>query len=184
VKLVFYFPKKKINDWLTFSYYQGNGFIKQPMASLVEENQDEKPKTVGVSRSTYLKYFQSGSSALSLVLLALVLVVAEFLSCASDYWLTIWTAAERVHWNNSYNNINSSFVEQPVVSLFGTYWVLDRETGICIFSILICSVFIFGYLRALQFFRICMAASLALHDQMFRALLHTPIKFFDQNPVG
>ena len=125
------------------------------MMSLMEENQDKKPITVGVSGSTYLKYFRSGSNVLSLVLLALVLVVAELLSCASDYWLKMWTAAERVHWNNSSNTTNSTFTEQPIVSVFGTYLVLDREMGIYIFSILIVGVFIFGYLRALQFFRIC-----------------------------
>ena len=39
-------------------------------------------------------------------------------------------------------------------------------------------------LRTVLTFLICIAASRNLHNQMFRAILRTPVFFFDTNPVG
>ena len=58
---------------------------------------EESSAAAGVSVATYWKYFQSGSGACSFILFMLSCLTSEILFCASDYWLTIWTAAERVH---------------------------------------------------------------------------------------
>ena len=38
--------------------------------------------------------------------------------------------------------------------------------------------------RTVLTFLICIAASRNLHNKMFRAILRTPVLFFDTNPVG
>lgn len=39
-------------------------------------------------------------------------------------------------------------------------------------------------LRSYTFFKICMTASKNLHNKMFIAILHAPMRFFDLNPSG
>jgi len=41
-----------------------------------------------------------------------------------------------------------------------------------------------GFARALLFFNILVKSSQALHSRMFRAILRTPVLFFDVNPIG
>jgi ABC-type multidrug transport system fused ATPase/permease subunit len=43
---------------------------------------------------------------------------------------------------------------------------------------------VMAQIRSLGFFRICMKASVELHGRMFQSVLRTPVKFFDDNPVG
>jgi len=92
----------------------------------------------------------------------------------------MWIESEKINHQNSQSAPQTNYE----FSFFGTDWVLTRSTGICVFSILMGSVFVFGYLRAVMFFRVCMNASVALHDTMFKAVLRAPIQFFDRNPVG
>lgn len=46
------------------------------------------------------------------------------------------------------------------------------------------SLFIITLARSVTFFRFCTIASQNLHDTMFRALISTPMRFFNLNPSG
>lgn len=158
---------------------------------------DENPENAGVSFATYWKYFRSGSSVLSFILFVFSCLIAEVLFYASDYWLNLWTVAEHVKWSNSNTSLPSStlplltenfnsenITEDSILTNLSDDWVLDTNTGIYVYSILIAGVIAFGYLRAAHFYSICMGASLKLHGDAFNAVLRAPISFFDQNPVG
>lgn len=43
---------------------------------------------------------------------------------------------------------------------------------------------IFGFLRSLLFFHVLVRSAQNLHDSMFSAILRTPVRFFDLNPIG
>uniref|UniRef100_A0A8D3D4N1 Multidrug resistance-associated protein 4 n=1 Tax=Scophthalmus maximus TaxID=52904 RepID=A0A8D3D4N1_SCOMX len=43
---------------------------------------------------------------------------------------------------------------------------------------------VFGFLRSLVFFNVLVSSSQTLHNRMFSAILRTPVRFFDINPVG
>lgn len=62
----------------------------------------------------------------------------------------------------------------------------DSQTdfNVYVFSGIIASVFIFGLLRALMYFKVAVDAAKHLHNKMFGRLLRVPIRFFDINPVG
>lgn len=62
----------------------------------------------------------------------------------------------------------------------------DSETdfNVYVYGGVISSVFVFGLLRALMYFKVAVDAAKHLHNRMFRRLLRVPIRFFDTNPVG
>lgn len=142
----------------------------------------------GVGAGTYWKYLHSGGGAFQLIFFTISCLFTEALFCASDYWLNLWTAAERTRNSNAtFNSSRISTYDEEMMnttSLTKETWVLDTTTGIYVYSILIGCVFIFGFLRALQFFVICSTASVKLYDTMFQAVIHAPVQFFDKNPVG
>uniref|UniRef100_A0A674F4V2 Multidrug resistance-associated protein 4 n=1 Tax=Salmo trutta TaxID=8032 RepID=A0A674F4V2_SALTR len=43
---------------------------------------------------------------------------------------------------------------------------------------------IFGFLRSLVFFNVLVNSAQTLHNRMFTAILRTPVRFFDVNPIG
>ncbi|CAB0034970.1 unnamed protein product [Trichogramma brassicae] len=52
------------------------------------------------------------------------------------------------------------------------------------YSGLVASILLFGLLRSLTFYSLCLRSSQVLHDLAFRALVRTRMRFFDQNPSG
>lgn len=183
-------PKKEVvtitnhRDSVTNGIIQSHSIINYAQLEAKHRREETKCNNEDISTTTrvdwaiYWKYFRSGSNAASLTLLVLLLLAAELLFCASDYWLKMWTESETNYQNSRSSQTNFNF------SFFGSEWILTRSIGICVFSILIVCTLIFGYLRAIMFFRVCMTASVALHDKMFKAVLRAPIQFFDRNPVG
>jgi len=85
--------------------------------------------------------------------------------------LNIWTNAE--HLNGTFNSNSSTWKDE-----------IDTTTGIYVYSALIGCLLVFSIARGIHFFIICMVSSIKLHDQMFQALIRTPLSFFDSNPVG
>jgi len=61
---------------------------------------------------------------------------------------------------------------------------IDTATGVYIYSFLIVTFFFFTLIRTIQFFSICMSASIKLHNRMFKSIIRSKVVFFDQNPVG
>lgn len=43
---------------------------------------------------------------------------------------------------------------------------------------------IFGFFRNFLMFHVLVRAAQTLHNRMFRAILCTPVRFFDINPIG
>uniref|UniRef100_A0AAX7T6W9 Multidrug resistance-associated protein 4 n=1 Tax=Astatotilapia calliptera TaxID=8154 RepID=A0AAX7T6W9_ASTCA len=43
---------------------------------------------------------------------------------------------------------------------------------------------VFGFVRSLIFFNVLVSSAQTLHNNMFNAILRTPIRFFDINPIG
>ena len=159
-----------------------------------ESKDDQSSENAGVSFATYWKYFRSGSSVFSFILFVFCCILAEVLFYAADYWLNLWTEAEHANWSNFSlsstlpPNAENFSVDSQIKNAFSTKsnddWVLDTNTGIYVYSILIAGVIVFGYIRAAHFYSICMGASTKLHGDAFNAVLRAPILFFDQNPVG
>jgi len=146
-----------------------------PVASL------EETRDIGtIPLSTYWKYIGSGGGYLFTFLFVITFLIAIAFQQGYNYWLSIWTekqtAIKSANYSDGNNNLNSS----------NKYQILDLEmvTGIYIFSGLTGGCFIFIIMGTMQFFYICTKSSKVLHQNMFSAILRSPMSFFDQNPVG
>ncbi len=61
---------------------------------------------------------------------------------------------------------------------------LDTQSLIGIYAGLVGSVWIFSIGRVVLFYFLLLKASRHLHNNMFIAVIRSPILFFDTNPVG
>lgn len=62
--------------------------------------------------------------------------------------------------------------------------LLDTDTAIYIYFVLILGSVFITSIRSIFFFKVCMTASKILHDTMFRCILAATMRFFDTNPSG
>ena len=131
--------------------------------------------------SLYWQYFRAGGGYLSAFFLMINFIVTQILFSGSEYWLTLWTNAEELR-----GRLNSTnFTNSTVTTLYGLNLIdLDTYTGIYVFSGLIGGVFFFSMLRTVHFFLTCLGSSIDLHNNMFRAVMRSPIQFFNKNPAG
>jgi len=139
--------------------------------------------------STYWKYLRSGGGVASLLFLAANFMIAQIAYIGIDYWLSVWTNAESIHYNNSTKR-KLRPIEMREVAVNNTFslnkWIqeVDTYTDIYVYSILIGIAFVFTLIRSSHFFITCMSASVKLHNDMFTSVVRSPLSFFEQNPVG
>lgn len=62
--------------------------------------------------------------------------------------------------------------------------VRNRDNYILIYTVFILISIVLTSAAALLFYKICMKASINLHDKMFSHILQVPRRFFDTNPSG
>ena len=61
---------------------------------------------------------------------------------------------------------------------------IDRGTNLAIYTSVVISVFVFGFIRAILSFRMMTRAARGLHNLMFNSIIRCPILFFDTNQSG
>nr|CAD7462471.1 unnamed protein product [Timema tahoe] len=169
-----------------------------------EENEDNEPDentelltTGSMKMSLYAKYFKMGGGACLLLMLVLSLIIGQSASSGSDYWVTFWTNQEQLRKHHA--NLNT-LEDQPMnVLAWNTTpfpgaknTELDNSSGINVYNTLtnMSSVPLPGDNQdaisplSIFFFKVCMNASIGLHDTMFRSILQGTMRFFDTNPSG
>uniref|UniRef100_A0A3Q2X5M2 Multidrug resistance-associated protein 4 n=1 Tax=Haplochromis burtoni TaxID=8153 RepID=A0A3Q2X5M2_HAPBU len=72
------------------------------------------------------------------------------------------------------------------VSLLFTFYHYCKNTKdfFVFLSGLTATSVVFGFVRSLIFFNVLVSSAQTLHNNMFNAILRTPIRFFDINPIG
>jgi ATP-binding cassette subfamily C (CFTR/MRP) protein 4 len=198
---------KLLNDDLEEDAYDGGQPLQQMLrqmsvssvnsvdAKQPEPKQVAEMRTVGsVSSKVYSAYLHSGGNCCVILSVTLLFVMAQALASGCDYWLTYWTNLEEKlsERQNSYNH-NDSFENDHYgnesfandTSLENTYlgW-LSRETCIYIYTALTVGTVVITLVRSITFFKVCMRASVNLHDLMFRSITRATMYFFNTNPSG
>ncbi|XP_053404593.1 ATP-binding cassette sub-family C member 4-like isoform X3 [Mercenaria mercenaria] len=150
------------------------------------EEEERHEGTVGLS--VYYKYFKAGAGFFKFLILVILCLAAQGAYILSDWWLAKWSNQEEARYaaqtrdsilrneylqrNETYNGTNITIPD------------VDTHFNVAVFSGIIGSVFLFGLLRALLFFKVAVDASQSLHNMMFGSILRSHIGFFDTNPVG
>ncbi|CAG9768844.1 unnamed protein product [Ceutorhynchus assimilis] len=190
---------------------RGLSLALQSIASLASwdepEETDELLERGALKTSTYVEYYNSGTSILILIFLVVLFLIAQASCNAADMWITYWTNQEELKPQKLPNDIISnnitdalssnltstiSFIENTTQSIYNNSleFIPDESSGldtysyIYIYTGLILISIILTTARSTLFMNVCMCASKALHNKMFNCILKAPMKFFDTNPSG
>lgn len=60
----------------------------------------------------------------------------------------------------------------------------DRQRNIYIYSISIALLLVLTLTRSFSFFKMCLRASITLHDKLFRGIIRAKMFFYNNNPSG
>ncbi|XP_006804146.1 multidrug resistance-associated protein 4-like isoform X1 [Neolamprologus brichardi] len=131
-----------------------------------------------VSCHVYLKYFTAGCNTLVLMVIILLSIIAEVAYILQDWWLVYWAGKE---FSNSTATAVSVDSGMDVTSSFRKF---DLNFYLGIYSGLTAAAVVFGFARSLVIFHGLVRSAQTLHNSMFSAVLHTPVSFFDVNPIG
>ncbi|KAM9851263.1 ATP-binding cassette sub-family C member 4-like [Aulostomus maculatus] len=150
-----------------YSLFEG----AEPLAVVEQPVEEEKRSKGNVGFYMYVKYFRAGANLLILLILILLNCLAHVTFVLQDWWLALW-ASEQTHINVT-EHLNGSFPRQ-----------LDLDLYLGVYAGLTTASVVFGFLRTLVFFNVLVSSAQALHNRMFNAILRTPVRFFDINPIG
>uniref|UniRef100_A0A8C4HKG9 Multidrug resistance-associated protein 4 n=1 Tax=Dicentrarchus labrax TaxID=13489 RepID=A0A8C4HKG9_DICLA len=126
-----------------------------------------------IKMSLYVKYLRAGAHIVVLVAVILVNVLAQVAYIMQDWWLAYWADEQEKLTANSTVIPNG----QNVTAL-NTDFYLGVYGGLTVATI------IFGFMRNLLLFNVLVRCAQSLHNRMFSAILRTPVRFFDVNPIG
>jgi len=148
------------------------------------ENLEETREIGTISLSTYWKYIGSGGGYFFTSLFVISYVIATAFQQGCNYWLSLWTEKETRASSATYNDLehNVNYNETGNMSL-------NYETDFKIGNVYIYSGLMGGFaisiaMSTIQFFHICTKSSKILHQNMFKAIVRSPMSFFDRNPTG
>ncbi|XP_075896037.1 ATP-binding cassette sub-family C member 4-like isoform X2 [Nelusetta ayraudi] len=141
-------------------------------AAAVQPPEEESRSEGDVRLHLYVKYFRAGGNLLLLLLLFALNALAHITFVLQDWWLACW-ASEQKHINVTAVHLNGSSPRQ-----------LDLDLYLGVYAGLTATPVVFGFLRSLLFFHVLVRSAQNLHDSMFSAILRTPVRFFDVNPIG
>ncbi|KAG7227636.1 hypothetical protein INR49_005451 [Caranx melampygus] len=144
----------------------------EPLAVVGRQPTEEEKRSEGnVGLRMYVKYFMAGANFLVLLVLLLLNAFAHVTFVLQDWWLACW-ASEQKHINVT-EHLSGSFPQQ-----------LDLDLYLGVYAGLTATSVVFGFLRSLLFFNVLVSSAQTLHNSMFNAILRTPVRFFDINPIG
>uniref|UniRef100_A0A3B4YWW6 Cystic fibrosis transmembrane conductance regulator n=1 Tax=Seriola lalandi dorsalis TaxID=1841481 RepID=A0A3B4YWW6_SERLL len=142
----------------------------EPVQTVVEESRAQG--TIGVS--LYVKYLRAGANVVVLLIVLLVNVLAQVAYIMQDWWLAYWADEQEKL------NANSTITQEGV----NITRELNTDFYLGVYGGLTVATIIFGFIRNLVLFNVLVRCAQSLHNRMFTAILRTPVRFFDINPIG
>uniref|UniRef100_A0A3Q2X474 Multidrug resistance-associated protein 4 n=1 Tax=Haplochromis burtoni TaxID=8153 RepID=A0A3Q2X474_HAPBU len=160
---------KEVCPPLCWFKYAGDKHVEVAQ-TITEETRAEG----NVSGHVYLKYFTAGCNTLVLMVIILLSIIAEVGPDPSTPFLHSFCLQVLPVCINCYHgmDVTSSFRKFDLTFYLGIY------------SGLTAAAVVFGFARSLVIFHGLVRSAQTLHNSMFSAVLHTPVTFFDVNPIG
>ncbi|XP_044727747.1 ATP-binding cassette sub-family C member 4-like [Chrysoperla carnea] len=153
----------------------------------------EEVETGSYNLKQFVKYFKAAGNKCELILLFLLLIGNQICNNTMDYWFSYWTNSEEVRANtnidysiiiidnNNLTNSNHTKYDLQESSLVG---LMNQTNIMYILTLILCLVITTSLLKCIYFYKLCMQASINLHNKMFHSLSKAPMRFFDKNPIG
>ncbi|XP_067128895.1 ATP-binding cassette sub-family C member 4-like [Centruroides vittatus] len=132
--------------------------------------------------SVYKAYMNAGAGLLFKILILFMLILSQTLLSFSDYWIIKWLQDNKSYIENLQmkNFTSKSRTINNTKSI--DFHVL--EINIYIYLGLVCAIFFVTLISGSLLYEMFVSASINLHNNMLRCIIHTPISFMDNNPAG
>ncbi|XP_008276233.1 ATP-binding cassette sub-family C member 4 [Stegastes partitus] len=152
------------------SVMDGDHLPAETVQTVAEESRAQG--TIGMR--LYVKYLRAGASIVTLLAVMLVNILAQVAYIMQDWWLAYWADEQEKLLPNGTITSNGQNATEG----------LNLDFYLGIYAGLTAATIIFGFLRNLVLFNVLVRCAQALHNLMFNAILRTPVRFFDINPIG
>ncbi|XP_055676611.1 ATP-binding cassette sub-family C member 4-like [Lutzomyia longipalpis] len=157
-----------------------------------KENQPAMVALEGTSKGTvkgpiFINYLKAGGNWAVLSIMFVLFLITQFMASGFDWFIAYWTSQEELR-----DLYNVTLDAQEFILTNKTLQIVDSEvpyllsTETCLYIAggMVISLFLFGLIRSLGFYSMCIKASQRLHDGMFNGIISTTMRFFDTNPSG
>lgn len=136
----------------------------------------ESGNNVAVSAKTYAYYLRHAfASSISIFCFLLMAVVAQLLYQSIDFYLSKWTHAMQTN----------SYLKPMSADMIDIYFSSHELNQICIhYELLIIACFVATGLMCAIFLLATFNASKRIHKHLTSNLLHAPMIFYEQTPIG
>jgi ATP-binding cassette subfamily C (CFTR/MRP) protein 4 len=88
------------------------------------------------------------------------------------------------HVNSVKERLAANESHKPLPPLIEDNTTVSKQDSLIIYGCLIIGCMVITLLRSIMFIKICMRASINLHNAMFSSILRGAMRFFDTNPSG
>ncbi|XP_023233964.1 multidrug resistance-associated protein 4-like [Centruroides sculpturatus] len=181
-------PNSTFNEEETFynkqvgTLHDNYDIINNEVKTIYNKTSDKEEQHRILGLSVYKAYMNAGARFPFKILIVFTLILSQTLLSFSDYWLIKWLQD-----NKNYNeNLQFKNFTSELETINNTesvnYHIL--ELNIYIYLGLVCAVFVVTIISASLLYEMFVSASTNLHNNMLRCIIHTPISFLDNNPVG
>lgn len=132
-----------------------------------------------VKGSIMFKYLFAGGNFCFVSVVLILYILSQVAASGADFFVSYWTNIEE-------ERINEASLNDTEVSRLKIHpdLAFTKETCIYIYSGLIVLLFFIALARSMLFYKLAMLSSQHLHDNMFKSVIFSPMRFFDSNPSG
>ncbi|XP_067129909.1 ATP-binding cassette sub-family C member 4-like [Centruroides vittatus] len=175
------------NDIIGIPQCNMNDDIEESNKSNEESENNQTPrenevKILGIS--VYKSYMNAGAGFFLKIVILSMFIIAQSLTCASDYWLIKWLQDIRIYNQNIENIDNITSNTSIFYNTEDKHFYRSQYFNLYVYVGFMCAIFLATLPSGLLIYRFFTMASSKLHNNMLRCITRTPISFLDNNPVG
>uniref|UniRef100_A0A667HC86 ATP binding cassette subfamily C member 5 n=1 Tax=Lynx canadensis TaxID=61383 RepID=A0A667HC86_LYNCA len=155
------------------------GSVKKEKAAKPEEGQLVQLEEKGqgsVPWSVYGVYIQAAGGPLAFLVIISLFMLNVGSTAFSNWWLSYWIkqgSGNTTVTQGNKTSMSSSMKDNPLMQYYASIYALSMAVMLILKAI-----------RGVVFVKGTLRASSRLHDELFRRILRSPMKFFDTTPTG
>ncbi|XP_036731041.1 ATP-binding cassette sub-family C member 5 isoform X1 [Manis pentadactyla] len=155
------------------------GSVKKEKAVKPKEGQLVQLEEKGqgsVPWSVYGVYIQAAGGPLAFLLIISLFMLNVGSTAFSNWWLSYWIkegSGNTTVTNGNRTSVSHSMKDNPLMHYYASIYALSMAVMLILKAI-----------RGVVFVKGTLRASSRLHDELFRRILRSPMKFFDTTPTG
>ncbi|XP_044727742.1 ATP-binding cassette sub-family C member 4-like [Chrysoperla carnea] len=150
--------------------------------------ENEKVETGKLEFKLFLYYIKAAGNMFEIMLFLILMVGNQIFCNSTDFWMSYWSNLEdkQIFSDKTKVILLNEFGDKDLnkVEYVKQENVLTRTEVMYVYALLILFVILTSISKALYFYKLCMRASINLHNKMFHSLLKAPMRFFDKNSIG